>query len=245
MKKFIPVLLSVFVVLAASATAFAATVYTEGALNYTIEDGSISITNYFGKDASVTVPASIAGTPVNTIAKGAFANNDNVKTVNLPDTITTVEEGAFAAGITVNYNSNVNGGGTAVDGGESGSTSSGVVGGGGSTDADNVNSNGSGSAEGSGGVANSGIDEGTAYVDDALGSGDAQVDGASSNASAANKNASEQVTAADQAVASQQDTGAPWIWVVLGVAAVVAVGVAVALGWKKSRRGSEAQNKGW
>lgn len=243
MKKFVAVLFSVFTTLAISATAFAATVYTEGALNYTVEDGSISITNYFGKDASVTVPASIAGTPVNTIAKGAFANNDNVKTVNLPDTVTTVEEGAFAAGITVNYNSNVNGGGTAVGGGESGSASGGVVGG--STDADNVNANGSGSAEGSGGVANCGIDEGTAYVDDALGSGDAQVDGTSSNASAANKNASGQVTAADQAAASQQDTGAPWIWVVLGVAAVVAIGVAVTLGWKKSRRGSKAQNKGW
>ena len=40
----------------------------------------------------------------NTVAKGAFADSSYVKTVNLPDTITTVEEGAFAAGITVNYN---------------------------------------------------------------------------------------------------------------------------------------------
>ena len=35
--------------------------------------------------------------------------------VDLPDTITAVEEGAFASGITVNYNSNVNGGNTPGD----------------------------------------------------------------------------------------------------------------------------------
>ena len=110
MKKLIPVLLSLLMALAMTATALAATVYTEGALHYTIADESITITGYFGKDAAVTVPASIAGIPVNTIAKGAFTGNDNVKTVDLPDTITAVEEGAFASGITVNYNSNVNGG---------------------------------------------------------------------------------------------------------------------------------------
>ena len=115
MKKLIPVLLSLFMALAMTATALAATVYTEGALHYTIADESITITGYFGKDAAVTVPASIAGIPVNTIAKGAFTDNDNVKTVDLPDTITAVEEGAFASGITVNYNSNVNGGNTPGD----------------------------------------------------------------------------------------------------------------------------------
>ena len=102
MKKLIPVLLSLLMALAMTATALAATVYTEGALHYTIADESITITGYFGKDAAVTVPASIAGIPVNTIAKGAFTGNDNVKTVDLPDTITAVEEGAFASGITVN-----------------------------------------------------------------------------------------------------------------------------------------------
>ena len=60
MKKLIPVLLSLLMALAMTATALAATVYTEGALHYTIADESITITGYFGKDAAVTVPASIA-----------------------------------------------------------------------------------------------------------------------------------------------------------------------------------------
>ena len=123
MKKLIPVLLSLLMALSVAVPAFADTIYTEGALNYTIADESITITDYFGKDAEVTVPASIAGTPVNTIAAGAFAHNDSVKKVNLPDTITSVEEGAFAAGITVNYQSNVVGGGTSI--GEGDSTGSG------------------------------------------------------------------------------------------------------------------------
>lgn len=110
MKKLIPVLLAFVIMLTMTGTALAATVYTEGALNYTIADESITITGYFGKDAEVTIPASIAGIPVNTIAKGAFTDNSSVRKVNLPDTITTVEEGAFAAGITVNCNSNLNGG---------------------------------------------------------------------------------------------------------------------------------------
>ena len=93
--------------LSLTAVASASTVYTEGALYYTIADESITITGYFGRDEVVTVPASIAGIPVNTIAKGAFTGSSAVRVVDLPDTITTVEEGAFASGITVNYNSNI------------------------------------------------------------------------------------------------------------------------------------------
>ena len=107
MKKLIPLLLALVMALSLTAVASASTVYTEGALYYTIADESITITGYFGRDEVVTVPAGIAGIPVNTIAKGAFTGNSAVRVVDLPDTITTVEEGAFASGITVNYNSNI------------------------------------------------------------------------------------------------------------------------------------------
>ena len=107
MKKLIPLLLALVMALSLTAVASASTVYTEGALYYTIADESITITGYFGRDEVVTVPASIAGIPVNIIAKGAFTGSSAVRVVDLPDTITTVEEGAFASGITVNYNSNI------------------------------------------------------------------------------------------------------------------------------------------
>ena len=233
MKKLIPVLLSLLMALAMTATALAATVYTEGALHYTIADESITITGYFGKDAAVTVPASIAGIPVNTIAKGAFTGNDNVKTVDLPDTITAVEEGAFASGITVNYNSNVNGGNTPGDSkpddskpddskpddskpddnkpadnkpnnGGSGATTGADTG---TVDVDNSGTAGdtTGTTGGTGGAEDTGIDEGTVSVDDLPDSGDSQTG------------------AQDSAAVPQQSAGLTWLWVLLGVIAVAAI----------------------
>lgn len=233
MKKLIPVLLSLFMALAMTATALAATVYTEGALHYTIADESITITGYFGKDAAVTVPASIAGIPVNTIAKGAFTDNDNVKTVDLPDTITAVEEGAFASGITVNYNSNVNGGNTPGDskpddskpddskpddskpddnkpadnkpnnGGSGTTTGAGT----GTVDVDNSGTAGdtTGTTGSTGGAEDTGIDEGTVSVDDLPDSADSQTG------------------AQDSAAVPQQSARLTWLWVLLGVIAVAAI----------------------
>lgn len=233
MKKLIPVLLSLLMALAMTATALAATVYTEGALHYTIADESITITGYFGKDAAVTVPASIAGIPVNTIAKGAFTGNDNVKTVDLPDTITAVEEGAFASGITVNYNSNVNGGNTPGDskpddskpddskpddskpddnkpadnkpnnGGSGATTGAGT----GTVDVDNSGTAGdtTGTTGGAGGAEDTGIDEGTVSVDDLPDSADSQTG------------------TQDSAAVPQQSAGLTWLWVLLGVIAVAAI----------------------
>lgn len=233
MKKLIPVLLSLLMALAMTATALAATVYTEGALHYTIADESITITGYFGKDAAVTVPASIAGIPVNTIAKGAFTDNANVKTVDLPDTITAVEEGAFASGITVNYNSNVNGGNTPDDSKPDDSEpddskpddskpddnkpadnkpnngGSGTTGGAdtGTVDVDNSGTAGdtAGTTGGTGGAEDTGIDEATVSVDDLPDSADSQTG------------------AQDSAAVPQQSAGLTWLWVLLGVIAVAAI----------------------
>lgn len=233
MKKLIPVLLSLLMALAMTATALAATVYTEGALHYTIADESITITGYFGKDAAVTVPASIAGIPVNTIAKGAFTDNANVKTVDLPDTITAVEEGAFASGITVNYNSNVNGGNTPDDSKPDDSKpddskpddskpddnkpadnkpnngGSGTTGGAdtGTVDVDNSGTAGdtAGTTGGTGGAEDTGIDEATVSVDDLPDSADSQTG------------------AQDGAAVPQQSAGLTWLWVLLSVIAVAAI----------------------
>ncbi len=234
MKKLIPVLLSLLMALTMTATALAATVYTEGALHYTIADESITITGYFGKDAAVTVPASIAGIPVNTIAKGAFTGNDNVKTVDLPDTITAVEEGAFASGITVNYNSNVNGGNTPDDSKPDDSkpddskpddskpddskpddnkpadnkpNNGGSGADTGTVDVDNPGTAGdtTGTTGGTGGAEDTGIDEGTVSVDDLPDSADSQTG------------------AQDSAAVPQQSAGLTWLWVLLGVIAVAAI----------------------
>lgn len=238
MKKLIPVLLSLLMALAMTATALAATVYTEGALHYTIADESITITGYFGKDAAVTVPASIAGIPVNTIAKGAFTDNANVKTVDLPDTITAVEEGAFASGITVNYNSNVNGGNTPDDSKPDDSKPDDSKPDNSKPDdskpddnkpADNKPNNGGSGTTG-------GADTGTVDVDNSGTAGDTAgttggtggaedtgIDEATVSVDDLPDSADSQTGAQDGAAVPQQSAGLTWLWVLLGVIAVAAI----------------------
>lgn len=71
----------------------AETVYSEGYFYYTVSDGSITITGYFGREREVTVPASIAGIPVNAIGPGAFVGT-TVEVLYLPNTIMYIAEGA-------------------------------------------------------------------------------------------------------------------------------------------------------
>ena len=93
-------------VLSARASEPSSVTYTEGTLYYTVQGDSATITGCFGHDAEVHVPAIIAGTPVNTIAAGAFTENEYVRTLYLPDTITKVERGAIGDWIKVIYNAN-------------------------------------------------------------------------------------------------------------------------------------------
>ena len=107
MKKTLALLLTLLLLASIPAVAFASgEKYTEGTLYYTIGDGTITIVGCFGKKTEITVPSSIGGLPVNTIASGAFVGNKYLKVLNLPDTITTVEGGAIGGGISVVYNCN-------------------------------------------------------------------------------------------------------------------------------------------
>lgn len=96
-------------------TVCAANVYISKYLRYTVEDSSVTIVGYNGSESEVTIPARIAGNPVNTIAEGAFADCTTVEKVSLPDTIMTIEEGAFAPGQEIVYSSSLNGSQTTED----------------------------------------------------------------------------------------------------------------------------------
>lgn len=247
MKKLIPLLLALVMALSLTAVASASTVYTEGALYYTIADESITITGYFGRDEVVTVPASIAGIPVNTIAKGAFTGSSAVRVVDLPDTITTVEEGAFASGITVNYNSNIvqPDEPTPPDDGKPDDTpkpddgkkddttkpdNSGGTTDTGSVDVDNGNAgnNGNtgntgntGTAGNTGSTGNTGnVDSG--IVDDTVDEGEVDLD--------------EELPAdGDAQPAAPEQTGSVWGWVILGVSVAALAVVLVVHSRKKDR----------
>ncbi len=100
MKKRILGPLALVLVLALSVTARAGDTYIDGYFRYTLDDGSVTVTAYTGRAATVAVPPMMGGNPVNTIAAGAFADNAAVTRVYLPDTVTTVREGAFGPGQT-------------------------------------------------------------------------------------------------------------------------------------------------
>lgn len=236
MKKLIPLLLALVMALSLTAVASASTVYTEGALYYTIADESITITGYFGRDEVVTVPASIAGIPVNTIAKGAFTGSSAARVVDLPDTITTVEEGAFAAGITVNYNSNIvqpddptppddgKKDDTTKPGNSGGTTDTGSV----DVDNGNAGNNGNTGNTGNTGTAgNTGSTGNTGNVDSGIVDGDpdeGEVD------------LDEELTAdGDAQPAAPEQTGGVWGWVILGVSVAALAVVLVVRSRKKDR----------
>lgn len=94
MKKLVSLLLllTLCVCLLSTAAYAAGTIYSEGYFYYTVADNSITITGYFGNETEVTVPAMIAGVPVNAIAPGAFTGT-SVQVIHLPDTIMAIGEG--------------------------------------------------------------------------------------------------------------------------------------------------------
>lgn len=85
----IPLLLALI-----STNIFAETIYTEGALNYVIRDGSIVIINYFGSGSKVVVPDHIGGYVVTGIASNALTK-ECIEKVVIPETVTAIEEGAI------------------------------------------------------------------------------------------------------------------------------------------------------
>ena len=111
------ILLLLFIMVSSDAFAiitYASEVYSNGYFRYTVDDYSVTIISYNGKEKEVTVPNMIAGNPVNVIKKGAFADNKTVDVIHLPDTIMSVEEGAFGESqkVIYDYDNNDPGGGT-------------------------------------------------------------------------------------------------------------------------------------
>ncbi|GHV12259.1 hypothetical protein FACS189491_04920 [Spirochaetia bacterium] len=59
-------------------------------------DGTVTITKYEGWDSTVTIPATIGGKAVTAIGERAFAKQENLSSVTIPDSVTTIGAYAFA-----------------------------------------------------------------------------------------------------------------------------------------------------
>ncbi|MCL1810388.1 MAG: leucine-rich repeat protein [Clostridiales bacterium] len=69
--------------------------YYSADFTYTLSDNNATITGYSGIEAAVTIPDKIDGYPVVGIGTNAFRNMGGVKSVILPDSVTTIGSNAF------------------------------------------------------------------------------------------------------------------------------------------------------
>lgn len=70
--------------------------FRSGDYRYTVENDEVTITQYTGNDAEVTVPGSIKGMPVVAIDSGAFHYCDNMRSVTIPDSVVRIGGLAFS-----------------------------------------------------------------------------------------------------------------------------------------------------
>ncbi len=99
MIKFKKLLLGLFTLAAMAALcAVCAGAETYGDYEYSVlDDGTVSITGYTGSATTLEIPAEIDGKSVTSIGLGAFANCNDLTSVNIPDGVTSIHDNAFSA----------------------------------------------------------------------------------------------------------------------------------------------------
>src|SRR5260221_13000419 len=63
---------------------------------YTTNNGSITITRYFGRGGAVAIPNSINDLPVTSIGNSAFADSHSLTCVTIGESVTSIGNSAFA-----------------------------------------------------------------------------------------------------------------------------------------------------
>lgn len=94
-KRLAAALLFIAAMCFAGVGALAATEYSEGYFKYVIENETVTITSYFGSEKEVVIPERIASLPVAAIRSNAFVRNKTVTVLTIPETVTSVGDGAF------------------------------------------------------------------------------------------------------------------------------------------------------
>lgn len=95
--KITSVMLLVILVFGVCITSASALIYGDGKFEYELDFSTKTarVINFIAADTSIDVPSEYNGYTVTEIAERAFANNTNLKSVNLPDTIKKIDTSAF------------------------------------------------------------------------------------------------------------------------------------------------------
>jgi len=73
---------------------------TSGDYTYTLDSsGNATITEYSGAGVNLTIPGTLSGHPVAVIAKNVFCDNENLKSVVIPNGVTTIADATPGAAI--------------------------------------------------------------------------------------------------------------------------------------------------
>ncbi len=68
---------------------------TAAGLEYTVSSNSVTITKYTGSSSYVAIPAEIDGKAVTAIGNSAFLFNTTIRSINIPDSVTSIGDFAF------------------------------------------------------------------------------------------------------------------------------------------------------
>ena len=114
MKRVLTILLVCSLICVLCVSSFAAEVsYTDDGYSYKKTENGITITGFRGTSENLYIPTTIGEEKVTAIGKKAFAGNKSIKVVTIPQSVTTIEDGAFndcTGIITINiYATNLNG----------------------------------------------------------------------------------------------------------------------------------------
>lgn len=69
---------------------------TEGDYTFSVTKESAVLIEYNGSDTLIEVPGEVNGRPVAEIGEGAFAGNQSIRRVTLPESVAVIGENAFA-----------------------------------------------------------------------------------------------------------------------------------------------------
>ncbi len=82
-------------VLAISLLATAALADTDGGWEYEVVDGKATVIGYNGNATTLTIPSTLGGYPVTGIGEWAFSSHQELISVTIPSSVTSISEGAF------------------------------------------------------------------------------------------------------------------------------------------------------